>query len=241
MRPTVKRLLKRLLIPNVASERAFLEHHLRQFASRTGGQRVLDVGAGQGQYRAYFDHHRYEACDRSDNFFDGARTDFDADVMQRIPRPDASYDAALLCYVLEHVPCPVTAVKNVARVLRPGGQLFVSVPQAAGDHFQPEHYFNFTQWGLTSVLEQAGLEVVEHYRLDGMGNHLGNRLAKFGQILYEQMKGVSSRLVIGVPLRAVLMWLGAFVTLFDGCDRKRTYVLTHVMIARPTGARLGDS
>ena len=235
MRRILRRILKRLLKPDVASERVFLERHLRQFASRTGGQRVLDVGAGQGQYRAYFNQHHYESCDRSDSVFDGARTDFVADLMQGIPRPDASYDAALLCQVLEHVPSPVTAVRNVARILRPGGLLFVSVPQAAGDHFEPEHYFNFTQWGLTWVLEQAALEVVDHHRLDGMGNHVGNRLAKFGEILYDQMRGIF-RFVIGVPLRAAIMWLAAFVTLFDRCDRTRNYVLAHIMIARRTGS-----
>ena len=226
----LKRILKRLLTPDVASQRVFIERHLHQFADRTRGQRVLDVGCGRGQYRAYFNEHRYESCDREDGFFADDGADFTANIMKAIPRPAASYDAALLTEVLEHVPCPVTALRNVARILRPRGLLFISVPQAAGDHEQPEHYFNFTQWGLEFVLKQAEFEIVDHFRLDGMGKYVGNRIAKFGMILYAQMSGIS-RVVIGIPLRATLMWLGVFATQFDRFDHTRNYVVGHVMIA----------
>jgi len=53
---------------------------------------------------------------------------------QAIPAPDASFDLALMLKSLHHVPQPAmaTALQEVARVLRPGGHLYVSEPVYAG-------------------------------------------------------------------------------------------------------------
>jgi SAM-dependent methyltransferase len=48
--------------------------------------------------------------------------------IQALPWPDNSFDTAISCETIEHVPSPRTAVRELARVLRPGGKLFLTVP-----------------------------------------------------------------------------------------------------------------
>lgn len=49
---------------------------------------------------------------------------------QRLPFPDASFDAVLMTEVLEHLPDDDAALREVLRVLRPGGVVAISVPHA---------------------------------------------------------------------------------------------------------------
>jgi len=59
-----------------------------------------------------------------------ARLTFVTAGAQAIPRPDASFDGALMLKSLHHVPLEVMdqALAEVARVLKPGGWLYVSEP-----------------------------------------------------------------------------------------------------------------
>ena len=51
-------------------------------------------------------------------------------VEEGLPFEDASFDGVILKDVLEHLDDAVAAVREVRRVLRPGGQVFASSPDA---------------------------------------------------------------------------------------------------------------
>lgn len=76
-----------------------------------------------------------------------------------LPFRDATFDAILCTSVLEHVDNAEYAVGEMARVLRPGGRLLITVPFLYPEHEAPYDFWRTTHHGLRSVLERHGLVV----------------------------------------------------------------------------------
>ena len=77
---------------------------------------------------------------------------------QAIPFADASFDLALMLKSLHHVPLPLLAqaLSEVARVLRPGGHLYVSEPVYGGAFNEVIRVFN--DEGVVRAAAQAALD-----------------------------------------------------------------------------------
>ena len=94
--------------------------------------RLLDVGCGGAWLAEHFDD--YAGVDVAANAVAAAH-ERGLDVRQiapddALPFADGEFDAVVLKDVLEHVPDPVVLVLEVRRVLRPGGRVFASSPDA---------------------------------------------------------------------------------------------------------------
>ena len=82
-----------------------------------------------------------------------------------MPFPDHSMDACISLEVLEHVPDDRQGLKELHRVLKPGGLLMMSVPYA---YYWPAykelmgHLRHYTRAVVEEMLGDAGFEVVEH-------------------------------------------------------------------------------
>ena len=78
-----------------------------------------------------------------------------------IPVEDGSFDAVLCTEVLEHVPEPIKVLREIERVLRVGGRVYLSAPLASGLHQQPYHYYGgFTPHFYRRFLGELGFEIV---------------------------------------------------------------------------------
>lgn len=94
--------------------------------------RLLDVGCGTGWLADHFAD--YSGLDGSPDAVAAAcargRDVRLHDVAEPLPFDDASFDAVVMKDLLEHVADPVALVREVRRVLRPGGRVFASSPDA---------------------------------------------------------------------------------------------------------------
>lgn len=65
-----------------------------------------------------------------------------------LPFSDATVDMVISESVLEHVPDAEAAIREMTRVIRPGGYLYVSIPFIMGFHASPNDYLRLTHAGL---------------------------------------------------------------------------------------------
>ena len=112
------------------------------------GMTVLDLGCGEGRhaFEAYRRGARVVAVDRGASEVGttkrwlgaiaeageapaGAAYEVVRGDLLALPFPDASVDRVIASEVLEHIPDDVTAIAEIARVLRPGGTVAVTVPR----------------------------------------------------------------------------------------------------------------
>jgi SAM-dependent methyltransferase len=162
--------------------------HLRRFLERAAGEvrpgaLVLDAGAGRAQYRGLFAHARYETADflavKGKRY---AQPDYVCD-LAAIPVADARFDHVVCTQVLEHLPEPQRVIEELARVLRPGGTLWLSAPLFYAEHERPYDFFRYTRYGLRRLLESARLEVVEVAWLEGYFGTLSYQVRVAGRAL----------------------------------------------------------
>jgi ubiquinone/menaquinone biosynthesis C-methylase UbiE len=132
------------------------------------GSRVLDVGAGTCPYRSLFAHCAYKAHDfkkyegvKLGNTTEYGNIDYVSEITN-IPVPAGSFDVIICTEVLEHVPEPKEAIREMSRILRPGGRLLLTAPLGSGLHQLPYHYYGgFSPEWYKHFCEMFGLHIKE--------------------------------------------------------------------------------
>lgn len=123
---------------------------------------VLDIGAGDRWLEPHLqDGVAYIALDYPPTGRDlyRAHPDIFADAA-RLPIADGSIDAVICLEVIEHVRNPRAMLDEIARVLRQGGRLCLSMPFLYPIHDAPFDFQRLTEHGLRRDIEQAGLRVI---------------------------------------------------------------------------------
>jgi SAM-dependent methyltransferase len=138
-----------------------------------GDGRLLDIGCGTGKDLERFQQAgwRVTGVEMSPYAASLARARLGCDVMvghfDEATIEPSQFDAVRLSHVLEHLPSPRRSLEKIHRLLRPGGLLWLEVPNAAsaetrlfGRHwFQwdlPRHLYHFTPVTLTRLLWETG-------------------------------------------------------------------------------------
>jgi ubiquinone/menaquinone biosynthesis C-methylase UbiE len=163
---------------------------------RVGQTRILDVGCGDGYGSSVvlegLNYHLFVGLDLSPRKLRTARQSLrscrvvmgDA---ERLPFSDKTFQMVFSLETLEHLMDPAGALKEIARVLRPGGTLFLSVPVSSGFNAAISRQLTRTRRG------GKFREHLQVYTLSGMMRLLrgarlrprGHRLCVFNYPCYE--------------------------------------------------------
>ena len=142
-----------------------LNGQLRKVLETTRG-RVLDFGCGAEPYRAWMSFSDYVGVDVSAER-EGV---IELTPGAPLPFPDDDFDVVFSTQVLEHVRELDTTLREIRRVLKPGGRLILSVPFLFPLHGEPEDYRRFSEYGVQVMLTDYSITRIE--RIGGVGQTL---------------------------------------------------------------------
>jgi SAM-dependent methyltransferase len=86
------------------------------------------------------------------DFFAFDEVDIVADATN-IPIRDGSVDLIINLALLEHIPNPTAVIREIERLLKPGGAVFCFVPFMQPFHAAPEDYYRWTYKGAKALFE----------------------------------------------------------------------------------------
>ncbi|KKS03406.1 MAG: Methyltransferase type 11 [candidate division WWE3 bacterium GW2011_GWE2_42_25] len=182
------------------------------------GENILDMGCGEGFYSMVFDNlydckitavdYDPEILSLAHKWLDGRKNvSLEQGDITKLRFPDNYFDKIVCTEVLEHIDDDVTAIKELYRVLKPGGIIAITVPnknypllwdplnkirEGLGlGHFSPMSGF----WG--------GIWAKDHKRLY-LPSELKS-LAEGAGFLVEDLKALTH---FGVPFNHLILWLG---------------------------------
>jgi len=144
--------------------KAILESIKDNLAEFSG--KFLDVGCGKMPYREYIlDNSKvqeyigldietalvYDTQIKPDFYWKG----------KDMPFRENTFDCAFATEVLEHCPEPETVLKEIFRVLKPGGVLFLTVPFLWNLHEVPNDEYRYTPFSLKRHLRNSGFTEIK--------------------------------------------------------------------------------
>ena len=121
--------------------------------------KLLDVGCGNKPYQSILSTDQYTGIDvnvtlhQKDNvdvMFDGVNIPFDND----------HFNSVLCTEVLEHCADPVVLMKEIKRILKPGGCAFITAPMFIEHHEVPYDMRRMTYYGMKNLAESNGMEII---------------------------------------------------------------------------------
>lgn len=146
------------------------------FHARPGRGRLLDIGCNEGRGLSLYARNGFSAVEGLETNPVAAeaarRRGFAVHGVELADfQPSEPYDVAVLSNVLEHALDPAVMARHVARILKPGGEVWISCPNAASwlralfgrrwiNWHVPFHIVHFTDDTLTRTLTAGGFETV---------------------------------------------------------------------------------
>lgn len=242
-------LIRTWFLDNADLQRPLWQRFLRVLRSSCPSGRLLDVGCGAGTFLVEARELSYEVFGQevADYFVEHCRTEhgltIHADFLENLDLPDDSFDVVTAFDVIEHLPDPRAFVRQVRRLLKPGGVVMISTHDIGNlfarfygvrwRYLHPiGHITYFTRETLGRLLNENGFRVLRvggiHTIDDSRWAESLNKVKQFARVI------VLRSIVIGLykPLARHMPFLTRWrVRLGDG-------VLSHEKLLRRAGTQI---
>jgi SAM-dependent methyltransferase len=173
----------------------------------------LDIGCGKMPYRDFIIANskvsRYVGLDID------VALEYDSSIKPdytwngiNMPFGDNSFDSSMATEVLEHCPEPEVVLKEILRVLKPGGVLFFTVPFLWNLHEVPHDEYRYTPFSMKRHLENSGFIEIDIKATGGWHLAMAQMLG-----LWVKRSSLSKRkrkllILILMPIQRLLIKIG---------------------------------
>jgi SAM-dependent methyltransferase len=198
---------------------ADVERLLGELPRSATPRQALDLGCDSSPYGELLARHGYSL--RTLDLTEGSAADF-VGTAEDTRLPAASFDLVLCTQVLEHCDDPWRAMREIHRILRPGGYLLASAPHVWFYHPHPTDHWRFTQQGMAHLCRGAGFDVQTLLSQ-------GGTLLAAAQVANFLAFGVLGR--AGAPLYALVNVAGKAL---DRLVRNELFCINFAVLARRT-------
>ena len=178
---------------NESARLAWLQATLAEIPA---GSRILDAGAGELKQKKFCAHLDYISQDFGQyegvgdgkglqtQKWDNTKLDIISDITS-IPEPDASFDAIMCIEVFEHLPDPVTAIREFSRLLKKNGTLILTAPFCSLTHFAPYHFSTgFNRYFYEKHLTDNSFNIVEIVQNGNYFEYIAQEIRRIPNVAY---------------------------------------------------------
>jgi SAM-dependent methyltransferase len=201
------------------------DNALGEFLVKYASGVLIDIGCGEKPYAALTQGlvTKHVGVDHPDTQHARDRIDVFATAYQTT-LPDASADTVLCTVVLEHLERPQDAIREMFRILKPGGCVILSAPFFWHLHEAPRDFFRYSRCGLEYLFNDAAFQIVELKPLSGFIVTFGLELCYFLERF--------NRRPFGLLFRLVQRFIQSTAYLLNRWDRSTGFSWAHMVVAR---------
>jgi len=209
---------------------------IKIFDGKSGA--VLDIGCGRGHMLKKLMKYNWECYGTeisetlSQNLIRDGIKIFNSIDLKSCALPSNHFDVVTLFHVFEHLQNPVDTLKEIGRILKPGGLLFIEIPNFSSWQAQikrgqwlhldtPRHLFHFSLNGIRRILKTQKFNIVEEktfsfeYGVFGMVqsflNIFTSEQSVLHSMLYKNKKGRLKNEKRSIPLSDKILTVLFFI------------------------------
>jgi SAM-dependent methyltransferase len=136
--------------------RALFNERVARYCATLRG-RILDVaGDAHADYQRYL---RHDGSNVQVLNIKGDSVDIEADFNKPLPLPDGAVDCALLFNAIYIAEDQAKLMKELGRVVKPDGQIFLTSPYISNEMRGPHDYLRLTSEGIERLAKDSGLRI----------------------------------------------------------------------------------